>query len=337
MQATLPRRHTPPEAASPQADETAPTFSVVAPVYNEGATLPEFHRRMTAVLEALGEPYEIIFINDGSRDHSAEVMRELHEADPRVKGLIFSKNFGHQMAITAGADYARGAAVVVIDSDLQDPPEVIAAMVEKWRAGYELVYAYRLARAGETWFKLTTAKFFYRLIRRVTSVDIPVDTGDFRLMDRKVVDAMNRLREHHRFMRGLSVWVGFKQTGVPYQRAARFAGSSNYPLSKMVRFALTGITSFSYLPLQLATYLGFIISAISLVSIIAVVILRLSGSEAFFGQAATLVSVLFLGGIQLICLGIMGEYIGRIYDEVKGRPLYIVSQAFGLDEPRTKR
>jgi dolichol-phosphate mannosyltransferase len=244
-------------------------------------------------LEPLGEPFELVLVNDGSRDNSLEIMRELHEHDPRIKVVNFSRNFGHQLAITAGVDYARGAAVVVIDSDLQDPPEVIPDLFAKWREGYGIVFAQRAEREGETWFKKTTAAFFYRLIRRITNVNIPVDTGDFRLMDRKAVDTLKRMREHHRFMRGLSVWVGFKQTGVEYRRAPRHAGETKYPLSKMIRFALDGITSFSYLPLQLATYFGFLIAGISLVALIGVIILRLSGSGAFFGQASTLVSVLF--------------------------------------------
>ncbi|MBA3946941.1 MAG: glycosyltransferase family 2 protein [Herpetosiphonaceae bacterium] len=314
-------------------DMDLPTLSIVAPVYNEGPTVMVFYQRVAAVLEQLGESYEILLVNDGSRDNSQQIIRELHALDPRVKGLSFSKNFGHQLAITAGADFARGRAVVVIDSDLQDPPEVIAEMVVKWREGYDLVYAVRRARAGETWFKKTTAKFFYRLIRSVTNVDIPVDTGDFRLMDRKVVDALNQIREQHRFMRGLSVWVGFKQTGVYYERQERHAGTSNYPLNKMIRLALTGITSFSYLPLQLATYFGFMVSGLNLIFIVTAIILRLSRSQALIGQATTLVSVLFLGGIQLICLGLIGEYLGRIYDEVKHRPLYILSEKLGVDEP----
>lgn len=319
--------------------EPPPVFSVVAPVYNEAATLPLFCQRVVAALEPLGEPFELVLVNDGSRDESLDVMIEQHERDPRIKIVNFSRNFGHQIAITAGIDYARGAAVAVIDSDLQDPPEVIPELIAKWREGYGIVFAQRSERAGETWFKKTTASFFYRLIQRITNVDIPVDTGDFRLMDRKVVDTLKRMREHHRFMRGLSVWVGFKQIGVEYKRAPRHAGETKYPLAKMVRFALDGITSFSYLPLQLATYFGFFIAAISLLALIAVVILRLTGSGgianeggAFYGQASTLVSVLFLGGIQLIFLGIIGEYLGRIYDEVKQRPLYIVSDVIGLDE-----
>lgn len=319
----------------------APTFSVVAPVYNEEALIEEFYRRTTAVLEGLGEPFELVLVNDGSRDRSAQIMRSIHERDPRVKVINFSRNFGHQLAITAGTDYARGQAVIVIDSDLQDPPEVIPDLIAKWREGYEVVYAVREEREGESWFKRATASAFYRLIARITNVELPVDAGDFRLMDRKVVDALIRIREHHRFMRGLSVWVGFRSTGVRYKRHARKAGSTKYPLRKMLKFALDGITSFSYLPLQLATYLGFIVAALSLVFIGVVFVLRLGSPEpqdaAFYGQASTLASVLFIGAVQLISLGIIGEYVGRIYDEVKGRPLYIVAEALGVSEAEQAR
>jgi polyisoprenyl-phosphate glycosyltransferase len=309
-----------------------PTFSVVAPVFNEQELLPEFYRRVTAAMETLGEPFELILVNDGCRDKSPQIMRELHGLDPRVKVVNFSRNFGHQMAITAGTDYARGKAVAVIDSDLQDPPEVIPELIQRWREGYHVVYAVRSERAGETWFKKVTASMFYRMIARITSINIPVDTGDFRLMDRKVVDTMKRLREQHRFMRGLSVWVGFKQIGVPYKRDARKAGETKYPLRKMLRFAFDGITSFSYLPLQFATYLGFTIAGLSVLFIILAMILRLSGMEALKGQATTLISVLFMGGVQLIFLGIIGEYLGRIYNEVKQRPLYIVAETLGMGE-----
>ncbi|MBM4457691.1 MAG: glycosyltransferase family 2 protein [Chloroflexi bacterium] len=309
-----------------------PTISVVAPVFNEEAILPEFYRRTSAALDALGEPWELVLVNDGSRDRTPQIMRELHAADPRVKVVDFARNFGHQVAITAGADYATGDAVVVMDADLQDPPEVIPDLLARWREGYEVVYAVRAERKGETWFKEFTAKAFYRIVYRITDIDIPMDTGDFRLMDRKVVDALKAMREKHRFMRGLSVWVGFRQTGVKYVRAERLAGETKYPLKKMLKFALDGITSFSYLPLQLATYVGFTIAGLAVLGIIATIILRLSGSEAFYGQATTLVSVLFLGGVQLISLGIIGEYLGRIYDEVKGRPLYIVREAVGFGE-----
>jgi len=309
-----------------------PVVSVVAPVYNEEAILEELYRRLSAVLDGAGESWELVLVNDGSRDRSGQIMRELHARDPRVKVVDFARNFGHQIAITAGADYAQGDAVVIIDADLQDPPEVILDLLVKWREGYEVVYAVRAERKGETWFKEFTARLFYRIIYRITEIDIPVDTGDFRLMDRKAVEALKGIREKHRFMRGLSVWVGFRQTGVKYVRAERYAGETKYPLKKMLKFALDGITSFSYLPLQLATYVGFLAAGLSILGIIAAIILRLSGSQAFYGQASTLVSVLFLGGVQLISLGIIGEYLGRIYDEVKGRPLYIVSQALGFEE-----
>jgi dolichol-phosphate mannosyltransferase len=241
--------------------------------------------------------------------------------------VIFARNFGHQLAVTAGLDYARGDAVVIIDSDLQDPPEVILDLIQKWREGYEVVFAIRSGREGESWFKLFTATLFYRIIARITDVNIPMDTGDFRLLDRKVVDVMCQMRERHRFLRGMSVWVGFRQTGVEYQRAARYAGETKYPFKKMFKFAWDAVTSFSYLPLQIATYLGFFCAGLSILAIPLVIALRLAGSHAFAGQATTLIAVLFLGGVQLISLGILGEYIGRLYDEAKGRPLYIVTEA----------
>jgi len=315
------------------ASSSRPVLSIIAPVYNEEAILHELYRRVSQVMdEQFGEPWELVLVNDGSWDRSYEIMLELHEQDPRVHIVNFSRNFGHQIAITAGMDYAQGQAVVIIDADLQDPPEVILDLVAKWREGYEVVYAIRRERKGETWFKLWTAKMFYRIINKITGVDIPLDTGDFRLLDRKAVDALRRIREHHRFMRGLSVWIGFRQTGVTYVREERFAGETKYPLRKMLKFAMDGITSFSYLPLQFATYLGFIIAGLSVLGILITIILRLSGSQAFYGQATTLVMVLFLGGIQLISLGIIGEYLGRIYDEVKNRPLYIVDEAVGFED-----
>ncbi len=309
-----------------------PTLSVVAPCFNEEGVLHELYRRVSQVLDGAGESWELVLVNDGSRDRTPEIMRELHARDPRVKVIDFARNFGHQIAVTAGMDYARGDAVVLIDADLQDPPELILEMLAKWREGYEIVYAVRTERKGETWFKRFTAKLFYRLIYKITDINIPMDTGDFRLMDRKVVNALKTMREKHRFLRGMSVWVGFRQTGVKYVRAERYAGETKYPFKKMLKFALDGITSFSYLPLQLATYVGFISAALAVIGIIVTIILRLSGSQAFYGQATTLVSVLFLGGVQLISLGIIGEYLGRIYDEVKGRPLYIVREVLGFEE-----
>jgi dolichol-phosphate mannosyltransferase len=229
-------------------------------------------------------------------------------------------------------DYSRGQAVVIIDADLQDPPEVILKLIKKWLEGYEVVYAVRAEREGESWFKLFTASLFYRIIYRITDVDIPMDTGDFRLLDRKVVDVIGQMRERHRFLRGMSAWVGFHQTGVEYKRSARYSGETKYPFKRMLKFALDAITSFSYFPLQLATYLGFIAAGLSILAIPVVVAMRLAGSQAFFGQATTLIAVLFLGGVQLISLGILGEYIGRLYDEAKGRPLYIVAEAPGSEK-----
>jgi polyisoprenyl-phosphate glycosyltransferase len=304
-----------------------PVITVIAPVFNEKESLPELHRRVGAVMEGLGETWELILVDDGSTDGTTEQIRALAAQDEHIRPVIFARNFGHQIAVTAGLDYSRGDAVVIIDADLQDPPEVIAEMVAKWREGYEVVYAVRGEREGESWFKLFTASLFYRLIFRITDVKIPMDTGDFRLMDRKVVHVMNSMRERHRFLRGMSAWVGFRQIGVQYNRASRFAGSTKYPFRKMFKLALNAITSFSYFPLQMATYVGFVAAGLSLLFIPVVVIERLAGVGAFFGQATTLVAVLFLGGVQLISLGILGEYIGRIYDEVKGRPLYIVREA----------
>jgi polyisoprenyl-phosphate glycosyltransferase len=304
-----------------------PIFSIIAPVFNELESLPVLYQRIKEVMDTAGDPWELILIDDGSQDGSTEVIRELNRQDERVRPVIFARNFGHQIAVTAGMDYSRGKAVVIIDADLQDPPEVILELIEKWREGYEVVYAVRAEREGETWFKTFTASLFYRVIYRITDVKIPMDSGDFRLLDRKVVEVMNSMRERFRFLRGMSAWVGFKQVGVPYRRAARFAGSTKYPFRKMLKLAITAVTGFSYFPLQMATYMGFIAAGLSIVIIPVVVLMRLIGHEPFFGQASTLIAVLFLGGVQLICLGILGEYIGRIYDEVKGRPLYIVRDA----------
>lgn len=307
-------------------------YSIVAPCYNEEGNMHELHRRISEVMDQTGEPWELVLINDGSRDHTRELMQELHKRDERVHYIDFARNFGHQLAVTAGMDYAQGEAIILIDADLQDPPELILEMIQKWKDGYKVVYAVRSERKGETWFKLFTAKLFYRLIYRITDVNIPQDTGDFRLMDRQVVNAMKQMRERHRFIRGMTSWVGFSQTGVYYVRQERFAGETNYPLRKMLKFASDAITGFSYLPLQLATYLGFIVAVLSGLGMLGVITARLFGNQAFFGQATTLVMVLFLGGIQLICLGIIGEYLGRIYDEVKNRPLYVVNQAVGFEK-----
>jgi dolichol-phosphate mannosyltransferase len=313
-------------------DRTSPVISIVGPVYNEEALLEAFCKRTVEVLETLGQPFELVLVNDGSRDQSPEILRRLNAQDSRIKVINFSRNFGMQAALTAGLDHARGQAIVVMDTDLQDPPEVVLRLIEKWREGYQLVYAQRAERAGETWFKKFTASAFYRLIDKITSINIPVDTGEFRLMDRKVVDAIVTMREYNRFMRGMSVWVGYKQTGITYERDARRAGETKFPLRKMLRLALDGITSFSYLPLQLATYFGFFVAVVSMVFLLAVLLLRAFFPDFFYGQATTLVMVLFLGSVQLIFLGIIGEYLGRIYDEVKRRPLYIVAEELGFEE-----
>jgi polyisoprenyl-phosphate glycosyltransferase len=311
---------------------SAPLLSIITPIFNESKIIPELYRRVKQVMESTGQTWELIMVDDGSTDGSADLIRQLVAQDEHVRPVIFARNFGHQLAVTAGLDYSRGKAVVIMDADLQDPPEVIPALLAKWQEGYEVVYAVRAHREGETAFKLLTASLFYRLIARMTDVDIPMDTGDFRLLDRKVVNVLNKMRERNRFLRGMSVWVGFKQTGVEYNRAARFAGETKYPFKKMFKFAWDAVTSFSFLPLQVATYLGFISAGLSILAIPVVAFMRMTGSQsAFAGQATTLVAVLFLGGVQLISLGILGEYVGRLYDEARGRPLYIVRE-----EPQNK-
>jgi polyisoprenyl-phosphate glycosyltransferase len=309
------------------------SLSIVIPVYNEVEVLPVLYHRLTRVMEGLGESYEIIFVNDRSTDGSLALLRDLRAGDDRVKLLGLSRNFGHQSAITAGLDHSCGQAVVVMDADLQDPPEVIPQLVEQWRKGYDMVFAVREKRHGEGLFKRGTAALFYRLLRRLTSTQIPVDAGDFRLMNRKAVDTLQSMRERSRFIRGLAGWIGFRQTSVPYVRHVRHAGTTKYPLKKMVRFAFNGLISFSSVPLQLASYLGFIVSSISFVYMAYAVWLKLFTDRTILGWTSVMVAVLFLGGVQLLCLGIVGEYIGRIYEEVKQRPLYIVDEVDGLDQP----
>jgi len=287
------------------------------------------------VMDSTGESWELVPVDDGSTDGSTDILRYLATEDDHVQPVIFARNFGHQLAVTAGLDYSRGQAIIIMDADLQDPPEVILELIAKWREGYEVVYAIRSEREGESAFKLFTASLFYRLIASITDVKIPLDTGDFRLLDRKVVNVLSQMRERHRFLRGMSVWVGFNQTGVDYKRAARYAGQTKYPFKKMFKFAWDAITSFSFLPLQVATYLGFICAGVSILAIPVVIVMRITGSqEAFAGQATTLIAVLFLGGVQLISLGILGEYVGRLYDEARGRPLYIVRDAPKREQER---
>lgn len=309
-----------------------PTYTIITPIYNEIDNLPVLYRRIREVMERTGESWEFVMVDDGSTDGSVDHIRKLAEKDDRVRPVIFARNFGHQIAVTAGLDYSRGEAVVIIDADLQDPPEVILDLIQKWKEGYEVVYAVRETREGESWFKLATAAAFYRFIQRITEISIPLDTGDFRLLDRKVVSVLNQMREQHRFLRGMSVWVGFKQTGVAYEREERYAGETKYPLRKMVKLASDAVTGFSIFPLQLAMYVGFGATGLGILALLTTIVLRLAGSRALYGQALTLILILFLGGVQLIFLGVLGEYIGRIYDEAKGRPLYIVREAPQIEE-----
>ena len=306
-------------------------YSVIIPVYNEAEVVPTLYRRLTRVMEGLGEPYEIIFVNDGSRDDSPTLLRELWDRDKRVRFLSLSRNFGHQIAITAGLDRSSGQAVIVMDADLQDPPEVIPQLIEQWRKGYDVVFAVRERRRGDGLFKRATAALFYRLFRHLSATDVPVDAGDFRLMSRRAVEALNAIRERNRFIRGLAGWIGFPQTSVPFVRDVRHAGETKYSLKQMVRFAFNGIISFSLVPLQLAGYLGFVVSATSFFYMAYAIWLKLFTDRVVLGWTSVMVAVLFLGGVQLVSLGIIGEYLGRIYEEVKQRPLYIVGEARGFD------
>jgi glycosyltransferase involved in cell wall biosynthesis len=316
------------------APRPAPNVSVVLPVYNEEGNVGELHHRLTAVLTGAGLTYELIFVNDGSRDGSWGKILELSNTDRRVCGVNLSRNFGHQLAITAGIELSRGEAVVVMDSDLQDPPELIPELHARFRDGFDVVYAQRRTRDGETWFKKATATAFYRLMRRMTPIDIPVDTGDFRLMSRRVVGDLSRLQERHRFVRGLVSWVGYNQTAVFYDRSARHGGTTKYPITKMIGFALDGLTSFSRQPLRLVTDLGLLLALASLTLMVGLIGYKLAGGSGLVsGWTSLAVAVLFLGGVQLLAVGILGEYIGRIYEEVKGRPLYLVRDKVNLDPP----
>jgi len=312
--------------------QTGRLLTVVVPCYNEEAVILETHRRLAEILAGLPDlAYEIVYVNDGSRDRTGELLRTLAGADQHVRVLELSRNFGHQIAVTAGIEHAAGDAVVLIDADLQDPPEVIPEMVARWREGYDVAYGVRVDREGESRFKLMTASAFYRLMARLTDTEIPLDTGDFRLMDRNVVEALRAMPERDRFVRGLVSWTGFRQIGVPYRRAPRFAGSSKYPLAKMVRFAMDGIASFSVKPLTAATYVGFAVAGLAVLGIAYAIVLRLFTSIFVPGWTALFIAVLFIGGVQLISLGIMGEYVGKIYFEAKRRPHYLVSERLGFE------
>jgi polyisoprenyl-phosphate glycosyltransferase len=309
-----------------------PQYSLVLPIYNEEETIPELVRRLRDLMEQFDGEVEVILVDDGSRDSSYELMVAAREMDPRFKLLRLSRNFGHQVAVTAGLDVASGDAVIVMDSDLQDPPEVALELAARWRDGYEVVYAVREERQGESRFKRATAAGFYRLFKRMSDVDVPLDVGDFRLVDRRALDAFRSMRESNRYVRGMFSWIGFRQVGVPFKRDERFAGETKYPLPKMIKFATDGIVSFSAYPLRLALKVGFVVSAFSFVLGIVFLVSRIAGLYSVPGLASIAVFVAFLGGIQLLLLGIVGEYIARIHDEVKGRPLYLVSDAQGLDD-----
>ncbi len=314
-----------------------PRYSIVAPIYNEEGNIALLFERIQKVMESTGETWELLLVNDGSFDRSPEMIDELAQRDPHVKAIHFARNFGHQTAVTAGIDYASGEAVALIDADLQDPPELILEMIERWKAGFEVVYAVRAERKGESRFKLLTAKLFYRVIYRITDVDIPVDTGDFRLMDRKVVEALKSMREHNRFIRGMTSWVGFKQTPVSYIREARHSGDTKYPLKKMVRFALDAITGFSYFPLQIMVYVALVLGLLALLAIPVIAFLRLSmGVQFLGGQATTIILLLLLSSFQLFFLFILGQYVARTYDEARSRPLYIVANTAGFETPESE-
>jgi dolichol-phosphate mannosyltransferase len=306
-------------------------LSVIIPCYNEEPVLRATHERLSNVLKAMpGVDYEFIFVNDGSRDRTQEILAELQTFDPRARVLLLSRNFGHQIAVTAGLAEAAGDAVVIIDADLQDPPEVIPQMVQLWRDGNEVVYGIRIERDGESRFKLWTAKVFYRLINRLSETKMPLDAGDFRLLDRKVVEVIKAMPERARFLRGMVSWAGFRQVAIPYDRAARHAGESKYPLMKMIHFAMDGIISFSLVPLKLAIWTGFLSIWIAVAGIIVAIVDRLLDKNLTRGWASLFVAVLFMGGVQLVSLGILGEYLGRIYTEVKRRPLYVVQERLGF-------
>lgn len=309
-----------------------PTYSFVIPVYNEEETLPKLHQTISEIMDRMDGDSEIIFIDNNSSDNSYSLMVDYSRNDPRFKVIHFSRDFGNQIAVTAGLDYSVGQAVIVMDADLQDPPEVVLEMAKRWREGFDVVYGIREKRSGETWFKRATASIFYRILGKLSQTKIPADVGDFRLADRKAINAIKAMRERSRFLRGMFAWIGFKQTGVYFHRAERFAGKTKYPLRKMVRLAVDGVLSFSNLPLRIALAFGSIVAGLSFALGITAIILKVSGVYAVSGWASLVVIVLFLGGMQLTVIGIVGEYLARMYDEVKRRPLYIVGETHGFGE-----
>jgi dolichol-phosphate mannosyltransferase len=316
-----------------------PKYSFIVPIYNEEDTLFEMYRRVRAVMDQMDGPVELVLVNDGSRDRSLSLMRELHEQDPQVCYLSLARNFGHQVAVTAGLNFVRGQAIVILDADLQDPPELIPALVEQWQQGYQVVYAQRTKRLRESWFKRLPAYVFYRLMRRLADVEIPVDTGDFCLMDRQVVDVLNTMPERNRYIRGLRSWVGLQQTSVYFEREPRFAGEVKYTFRKSLSLAVNSLVSFSKLPLRLSTYVGLVAAVAAVLMAVLVLYWRIvAPTSPLTGFASIMIAIFFLGAVQLVSIGILGEYVGRIYEEVKGRPLYVLSEVAGFTEkPSTYR
>ncbi len=313
---------------STEAQKGLKMISVVVPVFNESPVIETFYQQLKGTMDSIDSfSYEVIFVDDGSKDDSYQKLMNIADSDPKVRVIKFSRNFGHQIAITAGIDNAGGDAVVLIDADLQDPPDVIKRFITKWEEGYDVVYGVREKRDGEGKMKLLTAALFYRILRKIIKIDVPADTGDFRLMSRRVVDRFKQLKEKDRFVRGLVSWVGFKQAGLLYKRDRRYAGKTKYPYSKMLKFALDGITSFSSVPLKLATWLGYFTSFLAFLYLSTVFFQKIMGITVQ-GFATIMVGMLFLGGVQLICLGIIGEYIGRIFNETKQRPMYVIEDIY---------
>ncbi|MEO6628697.1 MAG: glycosyltransferase family 2 protein [Aquihabitans sp.] len=311
----------------------AAEYSFVIPVLDERESLPELAKRLAPVMDSLDGPCEVVLVDDGSTDGSFEVMKKLQRVDDRYVVVRLSRNFGHQIAITAGLDHSTGNAVIIMDADLQDPPEVVVALAAKWREGFQVVYAVREERTGESRVKVATARWFYRFMGRMSDVDIPVDAGDFRLVDRLVVDAVMAMPEHRRYLRGMFAWIGYDQVGVQYVREARQSGTTKFPMRKMMAFAADGIVSFSTVPLRMTMTLGFIISAVSVLAAVGGVVAKLAGFTVVPGWASIVVPMGLLGGVQLTVLGVMGEYIARIHDEVKQRPLYLVRDILRQDSP----
>ncbi|MCS6813539.1 MAG: glycosyltransferase family 2 protein [Cyanobacteria bacterium] len=310
-----------------------PTYSLIVPVYNEEETLPELYRRVSAVMDQLDGTSELLLVNDGSRDRTLELLRDLHEKDHRICYLSLARNFGHQIAVTAGLNFARGKVVIILDADLQDPPELIPQMLERWRQGYHVVYAQRSQRQQESWFKRWTAYLFYRLLHHLADVQIPMDTGDFCLLDRQVVDVLNAMPERNRYLRGLRSWVGFRQTAIVFDRPPRYAGTVKYTFTKSFALAINGIISFSKVPLRLAIYTGLFAALVALLMVILAVYWRFFvPNSPLTGYATIIIAIFFLGAVQLVSIGILGEYIGRIYEEVKGRPLYTLSEVAGFQD-----